>query len=568
MLRFGSFVPIAVCLLICSLCFAGGTVIGWGDPSNGKLNLPALPSGVTYTAVAASQNMSVALRSDGTIETVGTAGGQSITPPALPAGGAYVAISAGLNFALAIRRDGQAVGWGNSFQGEASPPALPAGLTYVAVACGQSHSLALRSDGSVIGFGRSTEGQIAVPALPAGLKYIAIAAGDFHSLALRSDGQVIAWGFNNNQQINVPALPAGVTYTAIAASSGHSLALRSDGTLKGWGQTFFNESDAPALPENVKYIGVAKAYLQSIALRSDGQIVSWGKGDNGLNSPPALNAGTSFSLVSAGPMALHALAIVVPGLPLGSAFTYQGILRKDGVPGSTTADLRFSLFRSASGLTQVGASVTKTALPVSQGVFSTELDFGPGAFDGTARWIEIEARTPTGVGSFVTLSPRERVSPTPMALIAPGFKSFIIDHPDDPDKYLVHVALEGPEVAVFYRGTAQLTHGRAVISLPAYFDSLTRADRRTIQLTNVGGFDRIAVAESAGGEFDHNSFTVLSDNPASSQKFHWEVKAVRADGDRLVVEPFKSEVQIRGDGPYTYSVPQPARSATPQPADH
>jgi len=557
MFRFGSYIACAAALLICSLSPAGGTGLGWGDTEFGALNIPALPAGVTYTSFACSQQFSLGLRSDGQIVAFGSAQHGETTVPSLPVGGAYVQVAAGLRHALAVRRDGQAVAWGWAIGGQTTVPALPAGVTYIAVAAGQEHSLALRSDGQIVGFGRSTEGQLTAPALPAGLKYVAIAAGDYHSLGLRSDGQVLAWGSSNNQQTVVPALPAGITYTAIAASSGHSIALRSNGSVVGWGQTFFNESAVPPLPENVTYVGVSKAYLQSLALRSDGQIVSWGKGDYGLNTPATLSPGTSFSQLSAGPMALHVIAVVVPGLPLGSSFSYQGLLKKGGILASGTADIRVSLFRSFTGATQVGASVTKSAVPVSQGVFTTELDFGSNAFDGTARWLEIEARSPSGTGSFVMLSPRERISPSPMALFAAGFKSFIISHPDDSDRYLVHVALEGPEVAVFYRGTGELSHGRAVISLPSYFDSLTCAEGRTVQLTNIGGFDRIAVQDSQAGIFDHNAFTVISDNPNSSQKFHWEVKAIRADGTKLVVEPRKEDIEVRGDGPYTYGIPKP-----------
>ena len=37
-----------------------------------------------------------------------------------------------------------------------------------------------------------------------------------------------------------------------------------------------------------------------------------------------------------------------------------------------------------------------------------------------------------------------------------GAKTFVIDHPDDENKYLVHVCLEGPEAGVYYRGKAEV----------------------------------------------------------------------------------------------------------------
>ncbi len=133
------------------------------------------------------------------------------------------------------------------------------------------------------------------------------------------------------------------------------------------------------------------------------------------------------------------------------------------------------------------------------------------------------------------------------------FKTFIIDHPTDGRRHLVHAALEGPEGAVYYRGSARLEGGRVRIELPAYFEALTRTDGRTIQLTNVDGFDRLAVRTQEGVKISEGAFVVVSENPRSSQRFDWEVKAVRADGPPLMVEPYKGSIAIAGAGPYTYS---------------
>lgn len=132
------------------------------------------------------------------------------------------------------------------------------------------------------------------------------------------------------------------------------------------------------------------------------------------------------------------------------------------------------------------------------------------------------------------------------------FKTFIIDHPLDEARHLVHAALEGPEGAVFYRGSAQLRDGRARIELPPYFEALTRAEGRTLQLTNVDGFDRLAIETQDGLKIADGAFRVISDNPTSNQRFDWEVKAVRADGPLLVVEPLKGSMRVAGYGPYTY----------------
>lgn len=116
-------------------------------------------------------------------------------------------------------------------------------------------------------------------------------------------------------------------------------------------------------------------------------------------------------------------------------------------------------------------------------------------------------------------------------------KNFKIDDPLDPEhKYLFHSSLEGPEIAVFYRGEGELQNGQAVVTLPAYFEKLTRKENRTVLLTNIDGGDTLWVATQDGAQVKDGTFVVRSFNSGSSQKFNWEVKAVRADVAPLEVE--------------------------------
>ncbi len=139
-------------------------------------------------------------------------------------------------------------------------------------------------------------------------------------------------------------------------------------------------------------------------------------------------------------------------------------------------------------------------------------------------------------------------------------KTFVIDHPGKPGRYLMHAALEGPEAGVYYRGTAKLQHGRAVIRLPDYFEQLTRQEGRTVQITNVDGFDILAVQTQEGRTIANGTIIVASRNRRSNQSFDWAVYALRSDVAELTVEPLKSEVSVLGVGPYTYALPK-ARSA-------
>jgi hypothetical protein len=132
-------------------------------------------------------------------------------------------------------------------------------------------------------------------------------------------------------------------------------------------------------------------------------------------------------------------------------------------------------------------------------------------------------------------------------------KNFIIPHPTDRDRYLVHTTLEGPENAVFYRGTARLHRGSAEVMLPSYFEAATRGAGRTVLLTpKFVAMDEpisaLAASPVRGGAFVVRA--IEGNNP--EQAFDWEVKAVRADAPDLVAEPRRDDVVVRGEGPYKY----------------
>jgi hypothetical protein len=116
-------------------------------------------------------------------------------------------------------------------------------------------------------------------------------------------------------------------------------------------------------------------------------------------------------------------------------------------------------------------------------------------------------------------------------------KSFMIPHPTKPGWLLIHSSLEGPEMAVFYRGEGQLVNGKATITLPNYFEALTRLEGRTVLLTPKFNRDREQISSLASSAVVNGQFMVRAldvNNP--SQEFYWEVKAVRTDISELVVE--------------------------------
>jgi hypothetical protein len=63
-------------------------------------------------------------------------------------------------------------------------------------------------------------------------------------------------------------------------------------------------------------------------------------------------------------------------------------------------------------------------------------------------------------------------------------KTFVINHPLDSDKYLVHACLEGPEAGVYYRGESQIfDNSSTTIILPHYVSSI--ATEMTVYVTPI-----------------------------------------------------------------------------------
>jgi hypothetical protein len=97
-----------------------------------------------------------------------------------------------------------------------------------------------------------------------------------------------------------------------------------------------------------------------------------------------------------------------------TAFTFQGNLKDGSGPANGTYDFEFVLFDAATAGNQVGATVPKSGVIVSNGTFSVILDFG-NQFPDVARYIEVHVRT-TGGGSFTVLGPRQQVLTTPYSM--------------------------------------------------------------------------------------------------------------------------------------------------------
>ncbi len=118
-----------------------------------------------------------------------------------------------------------------------------------------------------------------------------------------------------------------------------------------------------------------------------------------------MNIGFAMRAASGIATAVSASALAAP---VGSAFTYQGQLKQGGAPVDGTAAMTFQLFDAPTVGASVSSLLSFPAVSVVNGLFAVTLDFGAGAFNGNARWLQI-------VVNGQTLAPRQQITATPYA---------------------------------------------------------------------------------------------------------------------------------------------------------
>lgn len=246
-------------------------VVAWGLNSMGQTQVPANLS--EAVAVAAGNNHTLALKSDGTVVAWGQPGyGQLVVPAGLSG---VIAVAAGVEHSVALKADGTVVSWGRTDGAAAN---VPEGLSsVVAVAAGGATSVALKSDGSVVVWGTYAHTLRAVPPGVSGV--VAVAVGINHILALKRDGTVVGWGSNAQNQC---LIPAGLNdAVGLSAGAQDSTALRADGTLLSWG--FYNQP-----PANMGRVWTLDSGSEhALAVQENGVVFAWGNHGNGRNTVPA-----------------------------------------------------------------------------------------------------------------------------------------------------------------------------------------------------------------------------------------------------------------------------------------
>ncbi len=127
-------------------------------------------------------------------------------------------------------------------------------------------------------------------------------------------------------------------------------------------------------------------------------------------------------LVVAGAAAALMPQVAYAQAPLGTAFSYAGLLSSGGQASNGSFDLRFRLYTAENGGVQLGSTLCLDNAQVTNGKFAVLLDFGT-VFNGQKQFLEIDVRQDAGADCFdgsgySTLTPRQELTGTPNALFA------------------------------------------------------------------------------------------------------------------------------------------------------
>ena len=101
-----------------------------------------------------------------------------------------------------------------------------------------------------------------------------------------------------------------------------------------------------------------------------------------------------------------------------NSFTYQGKLTVSGVAASGSYDFQFRLYETDTGGLPLGMMAVADDVLVTGGIFTVELNFGPGVITPGQRWIEMEVRPGTSTGAYSLLSPRQKITDAPYSTLA------------------------------------------------------------------------------------------------------------------------------------------------------
>ncbi|WP_395374001.1 hypothetical protein [Marinicella sp. W31] len=101
--------------------------------------------------------------------------------------------------------------------------------------------------------------------------------------------------------------------------------------------------------------------------------------------------------------------------PVGTSFSYQGLLELDGQTVNGNYDFEITLYDEPVNGSAIVAPLTINDIPVKDGVFTLSLDFGDAVFMGDARYLGFLVRE-SGTTTYYILEQRQRIHNVPYAI--------------------------------------------------------------------------------------------------------------------------------------------------------
>ena len=204
-------------------------------------------------------------------------------------------------------------------------------------------------------------------------------------------------------------------------------------------------------------------------------------------------------MMSVRPFLLLAALLLTPvaQAQLTSAFTYQGTLDDRGGPANGSYDFQFSVFDALTQGNQIGTTLIQLDLDVTDGAFSTLLDFGAGIWQLPDVWPELYLEVLVrgdGDASYTTLAPRTLIRSTPYAVMASSVTVplSLAGQVDDPVSGVVEITNTGTGDGLVIEGAGD--HGIAVLA----------SGDDGLFISSVGD-DGVAMFSPAGNGVDINS---------------------------------------------------------------
>lgn len=336
----------------------------WGNNNDGQLGdnttddksspIQTITGGSNWVSVAGGYDMTLALKSDGTIWSWGfdnhgdlgqnTDGVDLSSPTQIGTDTDWTFISASNWYwgaCAGIKTDGSMWLWGYNSNGnlgddstddKSSPvQTVTGGNDWAYVSCSAYHTGAIKIDGTLWMFGNNSRGELGddtsddksspVQTITGGTNWVQVSCSRYNTAAIKSDGTLWMWGRNSEGQLGtgdtvevsspVQTITGGTNWAQVSVGRYFTGAIKTDGTLWMWGQ---NNSGALGTSDTQDYSSpvqticggnnwaqVSCSYYFTAAIKTDGSLWVWGaNGDGQAGNESTVNISSPVQTVAGG----------------------------------------------------------------------------------------------------------------------------------------------------------------------------------------------------------------------------------------------------------------------------